>query len=64
MHMTNVIVWKSGDAWLAYLEQYPDYWTQGETLGDLEKHLKDLATTIPEILGERRGSLPPSGPPA
>jgi predicted RNase H-like HicB family nuclease len=30
------------DYWLGYLEQYPDYWTQGESLEDLKQHLKDL----------------------
>jgi hypothetical protein len=34
--------WQEGDAWLGYLVDYPDYWTQGETLDDLVDHLKDL----------------------
>ena len=25
-----------------YLQDYPDYWTQGETIDDLKEHLKDL----------------------
>jgi hypothetical protein len=25
-----------------YLQDYPDYWTQGETLDDLKEHLRDL----------------------
>jgi hypothetical protein len=36
------IYWQEDDAWLGYLEEYPDYWTQGETLDDLIAHLKDL----------------------
>lgn len=28
--------------WLGYLEEFPDYWTQGVSLEDLEEHLKDL----------------------
>ena len=28
--------------WLGYLEEYPDYRTQGETIEDLEDHLKDI----------------------
>ena len=28
--------------WLGYLEDYPDYMTQGESLEDLQAHLKDL----------------------
>lgn len=29
-------------AWIGYLEEYPDYWTQGETLDDLKARLRDL----------------------
>jgi len=28
--------------WLGYLEDYPDYWTQGESIEDLEDHLRDI----------------------
>ena len=33
-----------GRGWhsLGYLQDYPDYWTQGETLEDLKEHLHDL----------------------
>lgn len=33
---------QDGDAFLGYLLDYPDYWTQGETLDDLKEHLRDL----------------------
>ena len=36
------IYWQDGDIWLGYLEQYPDYWTQGETIAELEEHLRDI----------------------
>jgi predicted RNase H-like HicB family nuclease len=36
------VYWQEKDYWLGYLEQYPDYWTQGESLEDLKQHLKDL----------------------
>jgi predicted RNase H-like HicB family nuclease len=36
------VYWQEKDYWLGYLEQYPDYWTQGESLEDLKEHLKDL----------------------
>ena len=42
MKTAKTIHWQEGDAWLGYLEEYPDYWTQGETLDDLIEHLKDL----------------------
>lgn len=28
--------------WLGYLEDYPDYMTQGEDLQDLEENLRDI----------------------
>ncbi len=28
--------------WLGYLDQYPDYMTQGTSLEDLKEHLADL----------------------
>ena len=36
------IHWQEGDVWLGYLEEFPDYWTQGDSLDDLIEHLKDL----------------------
>jgi predicted RNase H-like HicB family nuclease len=41
MHAVKYVHWQEGDWWLGYLEEYPDYWTQGETLQDLVEHLKD-----------------------
>jgi hypothetical protein len=34
--------WKDGDHFLGYLDEYPDYQTQGESLEDLKLHLIDL----------------------
>lgn len=42
MKTTRYVYWDDGDMWLGYLEDYPDYMTQGESLGDLQVHLKDL----------------------
>lgn len=28
--------------WLGYLEEYPDYMTQGSSLEDLQEHLRDI----------------------
>jgi predicted RNase H-like HicB family nuclease len=36
------IYWQEDDTWLGYLDEYPDYWTQGDSLDDLLEHLKDL----------------------
>ena len=42
MQVVKVMVWQEGDAWVGYLQEYPDYWSQGESLDDLKDHLKDL----------------------
>ena len=34
--------WQDGDAWLGYLDEFPDYHTQRESLEDLKEHLADL----------------------
>jgi len=36
------VYWQDGDMWIGYLEAYPDFLTQGETLEDLQEHLKDI----------------------
>lgn len=42
METTKFAYWQDGDMWLGYLEEYPDYMTQGETLAELKEHLRDL----------------------
>ena len=42
MNTTNIVIWEEDGAWLGYLQEYPDYWTQGETPDDLKEHLRDL----------------------
>jgi hypothetical protein len=34
--------WQDGDAWLGYIDEFPDYLTQGDSLADLKVHLIDL----------------------
>jgi hypothetical protein len=36
------VYWQDGEFWLGYLEEFPDYMTQGESLEDLKEHLRDL----------------------
>jgi predicted RNase H-like HicB family nuclease len=36
------IYWQDDDMWLGYLEEYPDYWTQGETEEELKENLLDI----------------------
>ena len=42
MARVKIVYWEEDAAWLGYLQEYPDYWTQGETLEDLREHLRDL----------------------
>lgn len=54
---TQFTYWKESDGrYLGYLREYPDHWTQGETLEDLKEHLRDLFQTFSseEIPGIRK----------
>jgi hypothetical protein len=42
MQSIRYVYWQDGDTWLGYLEEYPDYITQGTSPKDLEDHLRDL----------------------
>lgn len=42
MKSMGYVYWQDGDMWLGYLEEFPDYLTQGESLADLEEHLRDI----------------------
>ena len=42
MQTVKIVYWQEDDAWIGYLQEYPDYWTQGESLDDLREHLRDL----------------------
>lgn len=49
------VYWKDGDMWLGYLEEFPAYWTQGETEEEMKENLIDLykelsSGTIPNVL--------------
>ncbi|MFL5539973.1 MAG: type II toxin-antitoxin system HicB family antitoxin [Longimicrobiaceae bacterium] len=56
MTAVKIICWEDDGAWLGYLQDFPDYWTQGESLDDLKEHLRDLYRdlTSGEIPGVRR----------
>jgi predicted RNase H-like HicB family nuclease len=42
MKTVRYVHWQDGNTWLGYLEEYPDYMTQGESLEELQENLKDL----------------------
>ncbi|MDI7276391.1 MAG: type II toxin-antitoxin system HicB family antitoxin [Anaerolineae bacterium] len=56
MQTVRYVYWEEDGWWIGYLQEYPDYWTQGETLDDLKDHLRDLYRdlTSGEIPGTRR----------
>ena len=56
MTAVKIICWEDDGAWLGYLQDFPDYWTQGESLDDLKENLRDLYRdlTSGEIPGVRR----------
>jgi predicted RNase H-like HicB family nuclease len=56
MQVVNIVYWEEDGAWIGYLQEYPDYWTQGESPEDLKEHLRDLHRdfTSGEIPGIRK----------
>ncbi len=56
MMAVKMVYWQDGDFWLGYLEEYPDYMTQGETLDELKENLRDIYSEVTggHIPGVRR----------
>ena len=42
MDRKKYVYWQEEDMWLGYLEEYPDYMTQGVSLDELKENLKDI----------------------
>jgi hypothetical protein len=42
MNTARYVRWQDGEMRLGYLEEFPDYLTQGESLAELEENLRDL----------------------
>ncbi|MBU6482580.1 MAG: hypothetical protein KGS09_18825 [Nitrospirae bacterium] len=47
MESTKYIYWQDGGQWLGYLQDYPDYWMQGDSFEDLQVNLWDLCRDLP-----------------
>ena len=61
MQTTKSVYWEDRGRWLGYLQEFPDYWTQGDTLDDLDAHPRDLYVDLTSgvLSGIRRvASLP------
>ena len=52
MKSIRYVYWQDGDMWLGYVEDYPDYMTQGATLEELQENLKDIYGDL------TRGNIP------
>jgi predicted RNase H-like HicB family nuclease len=42
MDSKKYIYWQDENVWIGYLQEYPDYWTEDETLQELKENLKDI----------------------
>jgi hypothetical protein len=56
MSTVRFVHWEDGQTWIGYLEEFPDYLTQGASLAELKENLRDLYRdlTSGEIPGVRR----------
>lgn len=60
METTKFVYYQENDMWVGWLEEYPDYRSQGTTLDELKENLidiyEDLSTNkIPNV--RKRGEL-------
>lgn len=46
METQKYIYWQDEAIFLGYLEAYPDYWTEAETVEALEENLLDIYTEL------------------
>jgi predicted RNase H-like HicB family nuclease len=42
MNTTKYVYWQDNKVWLGYLEEFPDYMTQGDSLDELKENLRDI----------------------
>lgn len=49
MSAVRFVHWQDNGTWLRYLEEFPDYMTQGETFEQLQDNLLDLSSSLPSI---------------
>lgn len=52
--------WQEPDGfWLGYWNDYPDHWTQGKTLPELQRMLRSLRGDIKEMIADGTWSEAP-----
>ncbi|NUN93803.1 MAG: type II toxin-antitoxin system HicB family antitoxin [Verrucomicrobiae bacterium] len=42
MRTGEITYWQDGEVWLGFLDEYPDYFTQGSTFEELKENLLDV----------------------
>jgi len=60
MDTLKFVYYQEGDMWVGWLEEFPDYRTQGTSFDDLKENLKDLyqdLSTDKIPYARRRGEL-------
>jgi predicted RNase H-like HicB family nuclease len=53
METIKFIYYQENDMWVGWLEEYPDYKSQGKTLDELKENLKDIYEDL------SAGKIPP-----
>jgi hypothetical protein len=46
METMKFVYYQENDMWVGWLEEYPDYRSQGKTLDELKENLKDIYQDI------------------
>jgi predicted RNase H-like HicB family nuclease len=46
MNTKKYVYWQDNKMWLGYLEEFPDYITQGESLDELKENLRDIYSEL------------------
>lgn len=46
MRNVKYTFWQDGEFFLGFLNEHPDYWTQGYSKGELIENLKDLLVDL------------------
>lgn len=46
MKTVRYVYWQDEEMWLGYIEEFPDYMTQGESLEELQENLKDIQNDL------------------
>jgi predicted RNase H-like HicB family nuclease len=56
MQKLQMTYWQDADFWLGYINEYPEYTTQGTSLDELVENLKDIYSDITNELipGKRK----------